>query len=390
MDNKDQLFYIKNRLFKSKNIIFIFIMTLIITIIISCITLINFVSSFKVDSLNEEHGRTLVINNPKNEENIQKIKNLKHVELLESQKYLYGDEKNTTYIGDGYINGTIYFLPLLRDEDIKIKLGRKILNEGEAVCSHKLYPKSLYTSSLKKGINSSLIMHGKNIVNKNFKIELNDNYNNLEKDFKIVGTFANKELTELNICYVSKSDFDKITYKLKEYDSLIVRVDNYKNIDKVIKELESLGYASIKVVTQDEQILGYMIYIPLFIGIIVLLIAINIMYNFINKRSKYNMVNYGILKSCGYTNKNIINLEFKENLILYFISLSFSLIIYFIGCIIVQNTLMTEFVYMNYSLKIPYLYIIIFIICFVYLINLFVKKVMRRTLKNSIQNLLGE
>ena len=312
MDNKDQLFYIKNRLFKSKNIIFIFIMTLIITIIISCITLINFVSSFKVDSLNEEHGRTLVINNPKNEENIQKIKNLKHVELLESQKYLYGDEKNTTYKGEGYINGTIYFLPLLRDEDIKIKLGRKILNEGEAVCSHKFYPKSLYTSSLKKDINSSLIMHGKNIVNKNFKIELNDNYNNLEKDFKIVGTFANKELTELNICYVSKSDFDKITYKLKEYDSLIVRVDNYKNIDKVIKELESLGYASIKVVTQDEQILGYMIYIPLFIGIIVLLIAINIMYNFINKRSKYNMVNYGILKSCGYTNKNIINLEFKE------------------------------------------------------------------------------
>lgn len=390
MDNKDQLFYIKNRLFKSKNIIFIFIMTLIITIIISCITLINFVSSFKVDSLNEEHGRTLVINNPKNEENIQKIKNLKHVELLESQKYLYGDEKNTTYKGEGYINGTIYFLPLLRDEDIKIKLGRKILNEGEAVCSHKLYPKSLYTNSLKKDINSSLIMHGKNIVNKNFKIELNDNYNNLEKDFKIVGTFANKELTELNICYVSKSDFDKITYKLKEYDSLIVRVDNYKNIDKVIKELESLGYASIKVVTQDEQILGYMIYIPLFIGIIVLLIAINIMYNFINKRSKYNMVNYGILKSCGYTNKNIINLEFKENLILYFISLSFSLIIYFIGCIIVQNTLMAEFVYMNYSLKIPYLYIIIFIICFVYLINLFVKKVMRRTLKNSIQNLLGE
>lgn len=407
MSNKDQLFYIRKRLFKSKNIIFIFIMTLVITIIISCLTMINFVYNFKIDSLNEEHGRTLIINNPKSEEDLQKIKSIKHIELVESQKYLYGNEKETTYKGKNFIDGKIYLLPLLKEDDIKIKLGRNLENEGEAVCSQKFYPKSLYTDSFVKLIDNSSIMYGKEIINKNFRIELNEDNNSIEKDFKIVGTYNNKELTELNICYISKLDYDKIANNYKTisgyidengnevfvknpYTSSIVRVDNYKNMDNVIKELDNLGYASIKVLTQDEQFLGYMINIPLFIALIVIIIAINIIYNFIKKKSKYNRFNYGILKTCGFTNNDILKLTFKENLLLYIISLIISLIIYFIGFIIIQKVLLVEFIYMNYNLKVPYFYLLIFIISFIILISLFGKKITTKTLNNNVQELLGE
>jgi len=408
MNSKDQFFLIKSRLFTKKNIIYLIVMILVTTIIISSATMSYFLHQFNIDSLNQPLARTYIIGNPKTEEELKKLKNMKHIELVESKKYLYGVGKDTTLKDENHISGYLTITPLLKEDDIQIKSGSKLKNSGDAICSHKLYLEDVYDSSLVLNLDNSLFLHGKDILGKKFQIELNsDDYHNAKSDFNIVGTFANQEFVELNTCYVSKSDFDKIVnnysssngyvdasgnevFEKRPYDTSLVRVDNYKNMDKVNDELEALGYSTIRAFTLEEKLLGYMTTIPLFICLIVIIITINIMYNFINKKTKYNKTNYGILKSLGYTNKDIYICEVSENLILYGISLIISLIIFFIGCLIIKNNLLVEFTYINYNLKIPYFYILIFIITFALLISYFVKRTTYRLLKLNIQELLGE
>lgn len=409
MNMKDMTFIVKKRLFNKKNLILIIALSIIFTAIFACITMMNFIINYRIDSLNNENSRMLIISLPSTDEEYQKINSINHIELIENRKFLLGIERNVPEFDSNSTNGILTIKALLKNEDVDINHGKNIENEGDVICPSKFYPHSIYIGdSFQQEIIDSLFLKDQDIINKTFKIESeNEKYLGKSLTFNIVGTYLNKELEELNTCYVSKSDFDKLfsDYEYSsgyidengnniienyEYNSLIVRVDNYKNIDEVINSLTKINFPPISFFTLDEQMLNYMTYIPLFICLIIAIICVNIIYSFFKKKNRYNSKYYGILKSQGYTNQNICQLEAMEGLSVYLISIIVSLIFYAIVFVVVQKTLLVEFLYNNYYLSIPLLYLFLIILMFAILIIFVVRHLTFKTLALSVQDLFGE
>ena len=202
------------------------------------------------------------------------------------------------------------------------------------------------------------------------------------------------------------SDFDKIAkdystmsgendengniiYIPNPYKYLMLQVDSYQNIDEVLQNLTTKGFSYDYAVTTNDQFIALLIYIPIFISIIVIIISLNITYSFLRKKNTYNQKTYGILKSLGFTNFMIYKLELLENIIIFLISFLISLVIYLFGCWFIQTNLLIEFVYNNYALKIPWVYLVIFLFIFIFLIKLIETYLITKTLNNnSIKNLL--
>ena len=149
-----------------------------------------------------------------------------------------------------------------------------------------------------------------------------------------------------------------------------------------------MGYLPKENFIFDTELLNYIAYIPLLLCIIVIIITLNIVYAFLLKKCNYNKKNYGILKSCGYTNKEIINVEKCGTIIVFFISCLISLIIYFIIYFIAQNTILVEFVYNNYTLPIPYLYLILLVAIFLLVFIKFENRIITKILDKDVQYLL--
>ena len=63
MTLSDKMFIIKHKLITKRNIILIIVFSVLLTVIMGCITVINLVINFKHDTFNSEIGRTLVIEN---------------------------------------------------------------------------------------------------------------------------------------------------------------------------------------------------------------------------------------------------------------------------------------------------------------------------------------
>ena len=61
MTLSDKMFIIKHKLITKRNIILIIVFSVLLTVIMGCITVINLVINFKYDTFNSEIGRTLII-----------------------------------------------------------------------------------------------------------------------------------------------------------------------------------------------------------------------------------------------------------------------------------------------------------------------------------------
>lgn len=86
MKLNNKIFLIKRRILKNNNITLIIILSLIFVGIYSCITIMNMSSELRRTSLEHQSGRTLLISNIKDENDVIKIKSINHVENITSQK----------------------------------------------------------------------------------------------------------------------------------------------------------------------------------------------------------------------------------------------------------------------------------------------------------------
>ncbi|MDD4407329.1 MAG: hypothetical protein PHF30_04760 [Bacilli bacterium] len=390
----DQLFILKNKLLKKDNIIMIIILSLILTTIFAGITIMNFVSIFRISMLNSNDGRTVLIDKPIDYKEMEKIKSIKHIELIENNKYAHGVEISAKQFDKSNAKGIVQLKPLLNDSNIKIIQGSNLKKSGDIICPVNFYPHSLYNIddyNWEKKFYNSYKLDGKKLIGNIIKLE----HNEKKYSFNIVGTFTNNILDELDVCYVSKNDFNPIIGDIEyceddtcyEYSSLMIRIDNYNNIDYVEKKLKDIGYFSIKYYTFDEKVLTSMTYIPLFICSIVLIISMTIIYNFFRKKSNNNQYQYGILKSVGYTNKDINILAKNEGILIHLASITVSLIIYFILYFIITNNSLHELNYNNFALPIPWLYILLFIIVSLLYIALIIRSFTKRYLNLCVQKL---
>lgn len=400
MDFKDQLFIIKNRLFEKRNIILIIVLSIIFLILFTCLSVIQFSVENKLEIFNSEVGRTYFIFPDK--EQIDAIKNISYVELVVSDKYYSSSGGEIKEFDNGNQKGEIIIKSLIKEDDVKIKHGKNISNNYEMICSDTFYP-HYYDDR----IYSSLFVPGKKIINNEVNIvSKNEDLNKKNINLKIVGSYKNKFMEEANTCYVNMATYDEIASKYSswseaydemgnlvervynEYTSYILRVDNKKNIKKVLTSLDDMGVEYQSIFELDEGFLSILYFIPSFIGIIIILLTLSILYGFISKKINNRMHNIGILKSIGYDEKTIKLLNINENILIIIISSIISILIYFIVLNKLKYTILAEVTYSNYILNFPYILIILSIVFFSIIIVGIVKSKIKRLFSFNIQTLL--
>ena len=403
MNFKDQLFIIKNRLFEKRNIILIVVLTIIFLILFSCLTIIEMSVENKNETLNSEVARTYYIYSDENRKDlINSISNIEHVEFILSNKYHSLSIFEIPEFDKGNEKGIIYIKPLHKDYDVKIKKGTSLKKKYDIVCSDTFYP-----HEFDERIYKDLFLSRDEFLNKSINvISNNEDLKKKEITLNIVGTYKNRYEDEANTCYTSLETYDEISGKYPgftesydengnliskehmEYEGYIMRIDSNKNKEEVLNKLKDMNVEFDKMYFIESTFLNMLYFIPLFISIIVIILTLNILYNFISKKINNRIHNIGVLRAIGYDEKSIMSLNINENIFVILISAFISLCIYFIVLNNLKYTLLAEITYNNYILNIPYILIFLSLILFIFIIIKIVKLKVKKIFNLSIQSLL--
>ena len=87
MATSDLFSIIRKNIFTKDNVVIFIISTLLLLSIYACINTIIMANLLKNSQMEHSDGRSLLISVPKNDDELKKIKNIKHVEVAVSQKY---------------------------------------------------------------------------------------------------------------------------------------------------------------------------------------------------------------------------------------------------------------------------------------------------------------
>ena len=340
-----------------------------------------------------------------NKDNYDKVKNIEHVKYLESNKYATSSHFIVDEFNSNNIYGQIDIIALIDKDSITTNINTLEMKDNEVICPKKFYPHELYINR-KMQIIDSLYINGDNLIGTSFNVKSKNN-DNLDEivNLKVIGTYDNKQFSSSNTCYVTKTGYDKIASQYSHassseyengkieteyfgYDDLYVIVDDNKNIDDVKNALSELNISYNDLVTIDKQSMNIFSLIPLFIFLIVMIISLNVIYNFMIKKCQYNLKSYGILKTSGFTNKDINRISFIENVVVAIISTILAFILYLLLYNFIVNKLLVELVYSNNSIPIPYFLILVTLIIIIIIILIANNYINKKALKNSIQKLL--
>lgn len=403
--------YFKRKILQKRNIVMMVILMFLLLISFFGLTITWTIFNYKNNLINKNYEyRTLTIN--QNEDNINddisKVSSIENVAFVGSTKYLNGSIVKVKDFDVDDLRGSIQIFPLIPGRNIKSSYDENTLEEGKIICPKKFYPHSLALSSdadnFDMGIVYSNVLNGSDYIGK--KVDIKSESGEQNYQFEIVGTYnQNESLNSINTCLVSIKDYDKLASPYSgigygvdnegneiedyyEYEGLMVLVDKLDNISKVKSKLIELGYNVENYFVLDNQSIFIYIYIPLLICLIVLIVCINIIYNFIVKKTKEKLRVYGIQSAVGFENKLILNLDIWENIIVYGISFIFSFVIYYIVLQILVRTLLYEFVYNSISIDVPVMLISVYfgvLLLFIVFVN---RRLVTNILKRNTSKLL--
>ena len=297
MDNKARLLLIRSHALEKKNIIFIFINIFIFLAVLTTISLLYFSVTYRfLTSTRNMQYKTLTAH--KEDESGTWLP-------YDDYRFLDNNEHVVFHINSKYDGFLISSKFLNKDTDFYIKplldsreLNNKTLNKNDIICSNYIMTINPSTDEYEDVINAKKYM--------NQTIE----YNN--QSLKLIDTFSTRDnFTSLNTCYVSKETYEELGEYLDTRSSETIRIDNKENIDLVKRELFAKGL-TVNMKYEDEQ--GHLfVLISIFVSLIITIISFTILYNFIKKKTIYRLKRYGILKTSGYRDKEIIKIEVLEN-----------------------------------------------------------------------------
>ena len=306
---------IKSR--KKKNILYIIVYVLFITLIISFFSAKNSFLKFVDNYMNSDfHYKIIAVETNNNVESIiEKIEGL-------NEKHISTIFKNNDYMshtvdleGGGYIE----LFGNYKGINYTLKNGSNIKNEMEMICPDLFYP-GLYTDNH----DASLYNEMNNNINKNYTIKFDKKIvdkegktrilNTFKYDLKLAGTFDSKnDLVGYNVCYVSTSFFEKIkkesapvyediNMEKDKYNGLdvMVLVDEYKNLDSVITKINSLGLNAGKYYTMDISFYENIITIIDIIAIIILILSVFCIYVFMKSTILESIKDIALFQLVGY------------------------------------------------------------------------------------------
>ncbi len=393
---------VKKTLNDKNNIKMLILIIVSLLILLSIFTFKNTIDNHINHSLlNNLTYRTFFIDIEEyNEEDITsklfQIENVSNV-FNSDERYLYLESS----LND--INGEVIFMGSTNETRPILLSGSNLTNKYDVICPENfiLGKGDLETSKIDKSSIINMHEHLGNNLNFNVKQYLDDSstqFINESFELIITGIYKNSavELDE-NICYVSheliKEVHDKI-YKNLNYNksnTLILQVDNAKNIEKVINDVNNLGLNAQSVITLDLNFLFFIdIIMYIFLAIINFFI-ITVIYVIFKNNNKKIISKYNIMRVVGYKNshiKNIVNLE--RNIMILYTGLIFIMIVLFLNFIYNFLLLINPYVFFKLPIEIPLYSIVIsfliIILAFIYFYNSVKTRLFKVTILEGLKN----
>jgi len=357
----------------------------------------------RISNVNTNHVTKEEINS-KIESDITDIKKLNHV--VDVYKSGYYDFVATSDFKNDFVDGTLTLIRGNKNTLPDVVAGRMFnSNEfGVAICPVQFYP-----NYEPRQIKKKYVLNGYDLINTNFNITygiLDENIEGYTKTFKIVGLYdSSKRFNDNGTCYISEKDIVEIIDNEKNAMSknnpmlnsgipiLHAVVDEKENISDVKTQLEKMNFSNVEiasVIDTDMVNTIYMSFISVFV--IILISVIIIIPAYTKWRLKNEEKNIGILRVCGYKEKDICRIYLLKILMQYIILYCIGLLIFICVFIFLKENVQVfiNFDYMLGSLNINFGSIIFSMLINVCLPILAMIPYLRKISKQRIVKLIGE
>lgn len=335
---------IRNLVRDKKNIISIVFISIIFALIILCFSFKESLNDYWNSSVEKlVDYRTYVVNFDKKKYNvktaIEKVKSHSHViEAFDESSYLISMRVNDKNIVSTNDNGI--FLVGTIANPIKLVAGKNLDSvsekENPIVCAKQFYPfvefeQSDYVTS--KSVDIS------NLLNKNISLSFVSSKD--KNNFKIVGLYdAKTNHTEGNICYANLNTIKKLNEKYQhdiyfgensDRNYIFIVIDDIKNENVVLNELQKDGFTYATPILNINKDMGNNVINLMFLisGIIVIL-SVGIILFLSVKKIINRKKDYLIMKTTGYSNKQILSIYILELLFEFLIAFIISIGLYYL------------------------------------------------------------
>lgn len=389
---------------KFKNIIYLLIMLVLFLLLSIVFTGTKSIYNFFSKQLNSNIDLRIIslkLNYENKEKELNNIKslNLKEVIAYYDSYYLINLSlsDNNDFNFSEYKNPNIAVYEYLDNYNIKVNSGRLIENNGEIICSSSFAPLG-YVSDAKD------IKNITNKINNNLDINYNKKYYPIKgeekiiktynKSFNLVGTYDIKQdLNYYNVCYISTDDYNEIkknslpvwesdeqqinNEKIKSRNAYLI-VNDYKNVNKILKILIDKGYDAVVDSELDMELYYLIQNILKYVCLGSIILSIITIYLFIKSIIKENINNIKLYKLLGYDNKLIKNIFKYQYYILTFIAFVLNLfltpIIKKLFINIMKNSPEINILTININYSISMLFFVFVLIIITIIFNLFFSK----------------
>lgn len=389
---------------KFKNIIYLLIMLVLFLLLSIVFTGSKSIYNFFSKQLNSNIDLRIIslkLNYENKEKELNNIKslNLKEVIAYYDSYYLINLSlsDNNDFNFSEYKNPNIAVYEYLDNYNIKVNSGRLIENNGEIICSSSFAPLG-YVSDAKD------IKNITNKINNNLDINYNKKYYPIKgeekiiktynKSFNLVGTYDIKQdLNYYNVCYISTDDYNEIkknslpvwesdeqqinNEKIKSRNAYLI-VNDYKNVNKILKILIDKGYDAVVDSELDMELYYLIQNILKYVCLGSIILSIITIYLFIKSIIKENINNIKLYKLLGYDNKLIKNIFKYQYYILTFIAFVLNLfltpIIKKLFINIMKNSPEINILTININYSISMLFFVFVLIIITIIFNLFFSK----------------
>lgn len=280
----------------------------------------------------------------------KKLKQINHVVEVFNSKYATFTSNSS--LENSKYDGIITLNAITENLQLEVVKGENIGDKRNvAICPINFYPDSS-ASDLSLSLKNNA--DDKNLIGKKFKFKYSKYNNNaerpevienFEKEFEIIGLYnTNTTMTNANQCYISMDDMKEIvdTVNQNKVTSTYVIVDSLNNIDSVVNEIDNMGYYSEVTTVFDSKIINNFSLICNIISLISLSVAVIVLVLYIRKKIINESQNIGVLRSLGYTKKDIKKYYLIEILSSILITYLFSLLMFGLLYVLLKNTILSS------------------------------------------------
>lgn len=337
------------RLFRNKkNAFYVIILSLFTVVLLSLLTfknsLINYIDNFIIKNIG---FRTISVSPRDDVEDFgySDLISINHVQDVHSANYDTASVESTFKSDelDGYIDLVYANYSILPSNVVGEKFDAD--DTGFAICPIDFLPSSEAFNLL---VDEKKFLSGYELLNTSFQINYysylfdgkrlieNDKY---IKEFKIVGIYdAKKVMNPSNTCYISKKDMEEIksittVNNENTIYGFMVIVDNIKNVELVLNDLEKKGFLRVNIRSQiDYDIINKILFACNIVVSVIMASIVIIIINYTKKKYFNDIKSIGLLMTMGYSNNIIVFIYLLEivysSIFSYLIGLFLFLIIY--------------------------------------------------------------